>query len=223
MIQAPRKLALPLTQACADTYAEGVQPQWQDSVRLVHVYLSLVQGVHTIAFEGTTDWQEWVFSDFMAGQLILPEYLECGAVHVGFSRDVLAVIKPIQDYLRSIGSPEYYACGHSKGASEAILFAAFMKKSGFPPSAVWAFEPARCGGQHLLDYLSDVPLSWTRTTNSEGDDLVTHVPFGPTWREVPDPLVLRVPDSDDLATKHRIPAVISALSQIGQPTPQAAQ
>lgn len=213
MIQAPRELALPLAQACADTYAEGAQPQWQDSVRLVHVYLSLVNGVHTIAFEGTTDWQEWVFSDFMAGQLILPEYTECGAIHVGFARDVLAVIKLIEDYLKSVGSPPYYGCGHSKGASEAILFAAFMKKSGYPPTAVWAFEPARCGGQTLVDYVSDIPLSWTRTTNAGGDDLVTHVPFGPTWCEQPDPLVLKVPDSDDLATKHRIPAVITGLAQ----------
>jgi len=223
VIQAPRELALPLAQACADTYAPGTQPQWQDNVRLVHVYLSLVNGVHTVAFEGTTDWQEWVFSDFMVGQLILPEYVECGAIHVGFARDVLAVLKPIQEYLASVGNPPYYATGHSKGASESILFAAFMKKSGFPPAATWAFEPARCGGQALLDYLSDIPLSWTRTTNAEGDDLVTRVPFGPSWREIPDPLVLEVPASDDLAQKHRIPAVIAGLSQSATPsapTPQ---
>lgn len=201
-----------LATACAGCYA-GATPQWEDALKTVHVYLSEVDGVHTFAFEGTTDWQEWII-DFMALEVPVMGYPFLGPVHLGLMRDVLAVEPRIYQYLRVNGWPPYYVTGHSKGAGEAILFTALMKQQGHPPLACRAFEPPQVGGHVLRDYLSDVDVQWTCTVNGHGRDIVTRVPFGPTWSHVNDPVLLTVPDDYDIGTQHRIPAVIAALSAL---------
>ncbi len=188
----------------------GVVPQWTNHMKTVHVFLSMVDGVHTVAFEGTTDLQEWLV-DFLAAPS--PFYTaEYGPVHFGISETMFSVADRIAAYFAGLGWPSYYVTGHSKGAGEAILFCAEMKRRGHPPLATRAYEPPQVGGVRLRDYLSDQDVKWTATVNVHGRDIVTQVPFGDPWTHVNDPIPLTVPDTYDIPTKHRIPAVIAALS-----------
>jgi hypothetical protein len=204
-------LNLRLAEAAAGTYTCAEPAQWHDAVDVVHVWLSMIDGVHCLAWEGTHTWEEWIV-DFMA--LEVPFFADevLGPVHLGMMRDVMAVIDPIYTYLASIGLPPYLNCGHSKGAGEAILFHAAMKARGYPPLATRAFEPPQVGGHVLRDYLSGEDIVWTATTNVHGRDLVVQVPFGPTWSHTSDPLLLTVPDSLDIPSKHMMASVLAALA-----------
>jgi hypothetical protein len=201
---------LPYALACQATYDPTAIPQWQDEMKLVHVYLSIVNGIHTVAWEGTHDFQEWIV-DFFALEIPVFNHLQMGPVHAGFMRDVFAVYQPIAAYFESLGWPPYDNTGHSKGC-EAILFHGVMKQLGHPPRKTVAFESPRMGTSILRDYLADQDITQTATHNYHGTDLVTRVPFGPTWVDVREPIELIVPDADDIPTKHEIPAVVAALS-----------
>jgi hypothetical protein len=214
---------LDLAKACAGTYEAGAVPQWQGRDQRVHVYLSMIKGLHVVEFEGTTAWHqrtslpEWLIN-FDAVPVGSPNGAY-GLVHQGFFLDVLSVIDQIEAYFESLGWPPYGATGHLKGGGEVLPFAAEMKRRGHPPLITRAFEPPQVGGIALASYLSDLDVEWTVTQNAEGRDLVTRVPEGlqlpwlTDWTHIGDPIVLTVPDSYDLATKHRIPAVIEALSR----------
>ncbi len=205
-------LDLSLAEACAGTYVLGVVPQWTNHMRTVHAFLSMIDGVHVVAFEGTTDLQEWLV-DFLAlpEPFYTPEY---GPTHFGITETMLSVSDSIEAYFAGLGFPPYYVTGHSKGAGEAILFHAEMKRRGHPPIATRAFEPPLVGSRRLRDYLSDQDVKWTSTVNAHGRDIVTQVPFGDLWTHVNDPILLTVPDDYDIPTKHRIPAVVAALAVV---------
>ena len=215
-------LLLDLAQTCAGTYAPGAVPRWQGRDEKVHVYLSIVRGIPTIAFEGTTAWEErsalpeWLI-DFDAAPVTSP-HDAYGRVHQGMAGDVSSVIDMICTYLGSQNWPRYYVTGHSKGAGEATLFHAEMKYRGHPPLSTRAYEPPQVGGHALRDYMSGEDYDWTVTKNVHGRDVVTlvpgglQIPFVTEWSHINHPLVLTVPDTYDLATKHRIPAVIEAIT-----------
>jgi hypothetical protein len=61
-------------------------------------------------------------------------------------------------------------------------------------------------------FLAGEDLVWTQTFNAAGDDIVTLVPKGPTWWRPKSLVRLPVPDADDWATKHKIPAVLAAIA-----------
>ena len=199
---------IPFAQAVVGTYEDTSVPAFQDEAKLVHVFLLKVNGVLTVLFEGTLDWQEWVFSDLLALEIPLIRHSKLGPVHAGFARDVLSVI---DDIVQAVGTQPYYLCGHSKGASEAILCAALMKDLGKPPLGVFAFEPAKVGSAILRSYLADVPIIATSTYNANGPDVVTCVPPGPTWCHPVAPIAIKVSDSLSIIDKHKIPAVLAAL------------
>lgn len=199
-----------LAAACAGTYS-GAAPMWEDKDRLVHAYLSEVNGHPCVAWRGTSSFQEWIV-DFMALEVPTVADLWAGPVHMGLQHDVESVGPAIYATLLKMGLPPYYNTGHSKGAGEAILFHAYMKSRGYPPIFTMAFEPPQVGGHMLRDYLSEEAVTWSATVNKHGRDLVTQVPFGPTWSHINDPLLLTVSDDYDIPTKHRIPAVIEALA-----------
>ena len=216
------KLLLPLAEAAAACYIPGNQPTWQSSLRLVHVFHSLVKieeaWTNCFAFEGTTDIQEWMV-DFFAVQIPVIEHPQLGFVHAGFLLDVQAVIGNIYNKMASLGWPPFYICGHSKGAGEAILCAGLMKAMGHPALATRAYEPPRVGGEILKEYLADQDLAWTQTYNSDGLDLVTLVPEGPSWCHDGTCVRLEVPDSYGIAEKHRIPAVIESIKNLDKASP----
>lgn len=203
---------LDLAKACAGTYEPSAVPQWQDAMKLVHVHLSVIDGVHVIAWEGTTDWQEWIFSDFMALSIPLFEHASLGPLHLGLARDVLSVSPAIIAYLENLGWPPYVNTGHSKGAGEALIFHGVMKERGHPPLRTRAFEPPHIGTEALRTYLGGEDIVETATHNHYGRDIVTLVPWDLlVWTSVVERTVLTVPDTYDIPTKHRIPAVIAAL------------
>lgn len=197
-----------LAAACAGCYS-GAAPTWENGEKTIHAYLSEVQGLPCIAFEGTTDLQEWLV-DFFAVPIHFDPYI--GPVHFGIFNGVWQIKALISNYL--FGKGAYFVTGHSKGAGEAILFTALMKERLNPPLACYVFEPPQVGGPKLRDYLSDVDVKWTATTNKHGRDIVTQIPFGPEWSHINDPILLPVPDEYDIPQKHRIPAVIEALAAV---------
>ena len=210
-------LLLPLAQASAACYAKGAIPTWQSSLRLVHAYHSLVQvgeaWVNCVAFEGTTDWQEWAV-DFFAVQVPVIEHQQLGFVHAGFLLNVQAVLGGIVKELGALGWPPFYITGHSKGAGEATLAAGLMKALGHPPLGVRVYEPPRVGGEALAAYLADQDFAWTQTWNPDGRDLVTLVPEGPSWRHDERLVRLQVPDTYGIAQKHKMPAVLEAIGKL---------
>lgn len=207
------RVTLPLAEAAAACYAPGAVPTWQSSLRLVHVFHSVVLDTNCFAFEGTTDWQEWVV-DFFAVQVPVFDHMLLGPVHAGFLLNVESILGDIIAKLSGLGWPPFYLAGHSKGAGEAILCHALLKAIGHPPLATRVFEPPRVGGTQLKSFLAGDDLIWTQTWNAEGSDLVTLVPDGLTWCHDGQVLRLQVPDTYGLAEKHRIPAVLEALSKV---------
>lgn len=206
-------LALALANACAETYVNGAKPTFEDENKTVHVFLSTVNGKPCFAFEGTQSFAEWVI-DFIAVEIPVFAHPQLGTVHAGLWRSAEIMGPKIQQWLAAKGWPEFYVTGHSKGGGEAILTTAWLGVIGNAPLATWAFEPPRVGGDDLAKFLRTVDLSWTETFNSHGKDLVTQVPFGPTWKHEGPPLVLAVGDELEIPDKHRIPAVIAALTQM---------
>ncbi len=206
-------LTLALARAAAACYAPGAVPTWQGDLRLVHVFHSVVDDVNCFAFEGTTDWQEWVV-DFFALQVPVFDHPILGAVHAGYLLNVEAVIGNIIRQMSSLGWPPFYITGHSKGAGEGTLCTGLMKAIGHPPLATRVFEPPRVGGDRLKAFLAADDLIWTQTWNADGADIVTLVPDGPTWDHDGTRLRLEVPDSYGIAEKHKIPAVIAALEAL---------
>ncbi len=178
-------------------------------MKTVHVFLSMLDGVHVVAWEGTTDLQEWMV-DFLSAPV--PFHSEYGPTHFGITGTMFSVVDQIDEYFKSLDYPSYLNTGHSKGAGEAIVFHAEMKRRGHPPWATRAYEPPQVGGKELRDYLSDQDVKWTATVNAHGRDIVTQVPFGDPWMHVNDPILLTVSDDYDVPTKHRIACIVAALS-----------
>lgn len=208
-------LLLPLAQAAAACYAPGVVYSWETPRKLVHVLASQVNGVLTFAFAGTLSFNEWLI-DFLVAQEPDFEHDQLGWVHAGFLQDAQAAVDAyIAPTLAAAGWPAFYLAAHSKGSGEAVLAHGILKAMGHPPAATRAFEAPRCGGATLTAYLADQNVVWTQTFNAEGDDIVTKVPFGPTWEHCGAPVRLRVPDDLDLAQKHRTPAVLAAIGGLG--------
>lgn len=202
---------LAYAQACAGSYDPNAVPLIQDELKVVHVFVSEVAGVHVLTFEGTHDLEEWIV-DVMCAEVPFADYGDLGPVHLGMMRDVLAVKPALTAYLASLGWPTYVLAGHSKGAGEALLCAAVMKSAGKPANATYAFEAPRIGTTKLAAYLKDQNVSQTCTQNAHGKDIVTQVPWGPDYVNIVSPTILTVSDALSIGDKHRIPAVITALS-----------
>lgn len=196
-----------VVQGCYD--ANSV-PTWEDDAKLTHVYHVIVNGVDHFNFQGTIDTAEWCNRNLDAIGLESFEHPDFGLLHDGFARGALAMVPKIASRLAESNVKTFTIGGHSKGAGEAQVAAAELKRLGLLPSAVYLFEPPRAGTATLRAYLSDLAMYGTKTFNDDGADLVTEVPEWP-WVDVIDLDMLKVSDSYDIATKHKIPAVIEAL------------
>lgn len=202
-------LLLPFAQASSACYVAGAAPTFKNAFDTCHCFQSTVNGVVTFAFEGSWDWEVWL-TNFAAVPIIThPRF---GPVHSGYLLTIIPVLDQIEAKLRSMGGPPFYLTGHSAGAGEAILAAAQLKYRGLRPEAVRAFEPPVVGSETLWTYLADCNLAWTQTRNDDGSDIVTLVPFGPPWCQAPNKVVLPVPDTLGVVEKHKIPAVLAAIS-----------
>lgn len=208
---------LTYAQIVAACYDPNSVPTWQDPEKLTHVYQVEVEGIPHFNFQGTLDVAEWVNRDFDAIGLESFEHPLFGLIHDAFARGALAMVPHIIEELRKAGATIFTLGGHSKGAGEAQIAAAELKRLGLAPAAVYLFEPPRAGTATLKDYLSDIKIFGTQTFNADGADVVTEVPPWP-WVDVAELERLKVPDGYDIATKHKIPAVIEALTATPPPS-----
>jgi len=141
---------LDLVLACQATYS-GAPPTWTTDV--THAYLSVVNGVWVFAWEGTTDLAEWAV-DFEA----IPvdergfNHDALGWVHKGWWDDVDSLAKPMLAQAHSIQAQgQRMACtGHSKGAGEALIFAALAATDGIKWDRVSTFGTPHPGALNGL-------------------------------------------------------------------------
>ena len=208
MTDATTALLAPYAARC---YVDGVAPAWENADRTCHLF-HFIDGVHHVwAFSGTLPkLDEWLV-DFDAVDQGVHDHPLLGPVHAGLWRNTVGAVGFITATMEALGWPAFYLCGHSKGAGQAILAAAALTDAGHAPVACRAFEPPRVGHQQLRQFLAGSDLVWTQTVNSCGPDIVTVVPFWGGWTSAGSIAVLHVPDEADVATKHKIPAVLAAL------------
>jgi len=194
---------------------ENVPPTWSDPINDVHVFIGMLSGgVHGIGFEGSQSLIDWI-RDIQALPLFSFTHLKLGPLHHGLYQTAASALPAITSYLSGLGWPDYVIYGHSKGAGEALIAAALLVDLGHPPLRVGAFEAPRVGTRMLRSVLSGVDVVQTATRNVRGVDIVTRSPPWIGFVDARDPIVLTVPNSFDIATKHRIPAVIAAMARQG--------
>lgn len=196
--------------AVSSCYDDTAVPYWQDSAKLSHVFIVEIDGVPCFVFDGTLDWQEWVFRDFDAFPVPITGHPRLGDLHDGFARGALEFLPVALQYLAENNVAVFDVVGHSKGAGESAILAGLLKDAGRAPRCVRLFEPPMVGGDMLKAFLADIDIVATQTYNDDGADLVTEVPpIG--FVQLVEPIRLAVPNGDSLATKHKMPAVIAAL------------
>lgn len=126
-----------------------------------------------------------------------------GTVHAGFWGALAPIRQPLVDLSPLI------ITGHSEGADEALLLGGVLCAAGKPPTAIYAFEPARlCMDAMLRGLLESHGVMVFATKN--GNDLVPDVP---PWMQHPCDLaligkpILPIPNIQD----HLIENVIKSL------------
>ena len=192
-------------------YDDTATPYWQDSAKLAHVFIAVIDEVPCFIFDGTLDWEEWVFRDFDAFPVPITNHPELGDMHQGFATGALEFLPVALKYIDDSKLAAFDVAGHSKGAGEAGAFSGLAKAAGYTPRKVRLFEPPMVGFGTLKAFLADVDIVSTQTYNAGGNDLVTDVP--PGFVQIVDPIRLEVPNTDDIAAKHKMPAVIAALQK----------
>jgi len=201
---------LPYAQIMAAIYADDSAPQFVNELKTFHGFVrEAPDGLPTISVEGTTDIVEWMV-DIFCVEVPVATYRDLGPVHAGMMADVLSVIDQIEAWIRGDGRP-FRINGHSKGAGEGLLLAGALKNRGLVASQVIAFEAPRIATTDLRAYLAGIDIVQTATHNVHGTDIITQVPFGPTYVDMRAPGLLTVPDSFDIPTKHRIAGVLAGL------------
>lgn len=202
---------LKLAPYAAKCYVDGVQPAYQNDDLTCHLYHFIDGDAHVWAFSGTLPKiDEWLV-DLNAVDQPIHDHPSLGPVHLGLWENTSGALAFISAKMQDLGWPAFYVCGHSKGAAQAILASAALMDAGHAPVACRAFEPPRVGSVSLVRFLSGFDIAWTQTYNANGSDPVTVVPFWSPFVSLPNVIPLQVPDDADIATKHKIPAVLSAL------------
>lgn len=151
-----------LAQACLGTYT-GATQTWGTGV--VHCYLSQINGVHVLAWEGTQSAEEWAI-DFDADVVDHPVL---GDVHDGWLKDVLLIQDQLEAYVSTLAGP-LATTGHSKGAAECLISTALMVAKGIRVARCSTFGTPRPG---LLNGLVTDALG---RDYDNGKDLVPDVP-----------------------------------------------
>ncbi len=196
----------------AECYVDGAVSDWQNAGRTCHVFLKMVCGVPTFAFEGTIDFAEWMED---LNLLLELDTVPIGPVHADSLNNVLGVLPAITGYIDSLGKPPIRLIGHSKGAREAPIAQAHLKAMGYSVLSGVYFEAPRVGGPKLRAYLADQFVIQTQTWNSSGPDIVTLVPdFLELWEDVVVPMRLRVPDNLGIRPKHIMSGVARGLAPL---------
>ncbi len=201
-----------LALACARTYTHIPQ---NFGTEVTHVFLSqAADGTKILAFEGTSDNTEW-FIDFEAVPIEERGFHhdELGYVHLGWWQDVVSVSDSLLAWLAQQTGP--VACtGHSKGAAEALIFAALAKTKGFTWARVSTFGTPHPGDLKGLITSKDGKDYWNIHTVMDPVPLVppylgrprllTHVVAPSPQIELPGYVIL---------TSHHIVNYVAALKE----------
>lgn len=200
---------------CYACYVYGAVASFENSSKTCHVFLVQRGTMREFSFAGTEDFEEWLV-DFAAVPEVQSGFEHLGPIHTGFWINIASSVQWIVNELKKdeLQTPFYYLYGHSKGAGEVILAAAWLKHLGFPPALVIAFEPPKVGHEALLEYLSDVEIYYTVTSNTHGQDLVTMVPPSFGWVHCGQRIDLMAPDNFGAASKHKMVGVFAGLEQL---------
>lgn len=132
------------------------------------VMVTNIDGTLVFAFPGTTLNGFDIIKDIRAYPWWASE--GGGFAHRGFLVGVRAITPKLLPLIPT--DAPYVLTGHSKGASEAILFGGFMATAGNPPAQIEAFAPPRAAFGWIKDALKDVPVKCHRV----GIDMVPTVP-----------------------------------------------
>jgi hypothetical protein len=112
---------------CAFTYG-GVPPTWQNAAKTIQAYL-IPHGPddYDVAFMGTVGDKEWI-ADFEAVPVAASTFNhdKLGIVHLAWWQEVQEVSAPMIAAVKKLlaAGKRVYCTGHSKGASNALYFAA---------------------------------------------------------------------------------------------------
>ena len=170
-----------LALACEATYSGAPQTWGTD---LIHAYYSMSGDTHVIAFEGTKDIQEWAV-DFAAVPLDTDFFyhVDLGVVHAAWWAGVDIIADTIVTFLKTLTGP-IAITGHSKGAAEALMMAAYARLKGIPLARVSTFGTPHPGYLKGLITAADGCDYWNC------DDPHDPVPTVPFYLPRPRPLTV---------------------------------
>jgi len=148
--------------------AYSAKPDIGDADSASRAIVRETAGGLVVAFPGSDNLPCWI-ADLDAIPMDVPGM---GSVHRGFYEAWNSISV---DVLAAIDGRPVTLVGHSLGGSIALVAAACMAVGGNPPSAVYAFEPARVSYDMTLRILlRQIPLHLYRN----GSDPVTDLPLG---------------------------------------------
>ena len=111
-----------LATLCELTYS-GAPPTW--GTPDVHAFLTMRDGYTIVAFQGSASMQDWLrdFDAFVVNGTLTRDHKGLGLVHAGFFGDVAQIFATV---LKELPGDPVIVTGHSKGAAEALIFAAML-------------------------------------------------------------------------------------------------
>jgi len=201
---------LELAPECAMCYVDAIKPVWQNAENTCHLFKFSTGEYIDYTFAGTEDIEEWLV-DFYAVQEDVHDHPDFGPVHKGLWDNTKDAIQFMLSDVQGQGWPKVRCGGHSKGGGNARLAAAAFRSLGRPFAALRLFEPPMVGTKALSFLLTDTDVAWTQSYNASGKDVVTEVPFWGEFEQSGVLISLQVPDDADVATKHKIPALLTSL------------
>jgi lysozyme family protein len=122
-----------------------------------------------VTFRGTVTLTDWVHNV----EAWTVNVKGIGHVHYGFHLGMPETWAKIS----AVIGPKFVIAGHSRGAAQAKICAAYALRDGKKPQALIVFGAPRAGYQELADLLKAVPSKSYRNLN----DPVTKVPFDLDW------------------------------------------
>lgn len=204
---------------CERTYHNPIPPTWENSDKTIHAYLfPHPNNEYNIAFEGTIDLKEWI-ADFEAIPVAARgfDHQSLGWVHYAWWREVQEVAGEITEKLLSLqaAGATLYCTGHSKGAANALLYAADAKLAGIKWARVSTFGTPHPGA---LNGLITSDLGKDYRDMSHPFDPVPDQPFylprpRPLTFVVCPPPLYNLPDYGPMIS-HHIQNYVSALKAI---------
>jgi hypothetical protein len=146
---------LRLAQLCAAAYDPMASWAMSWERNDVHFHACVENGVTILVARGTEpyDLEDWI-ADFSIRPTVSRRHPLLGLCHAGFLTDVEQVAAEMQ---HDTQGQRVIVTGHSKGAAEALLFAAMQCCAGATPLLVVTFGSPRPGFVQLQELLRDLP------------------------------------------------------------------